>query len=77
MSTDSKSEEQSVDIGRAATVIAFADSGPFDPASAIAIRALAMQAHEMDAHAPRGKCAEKWDDTGESLVRQEKTESHI
>ncbi len=47
MSVNSKSQKPSLDVGRAAAVIAFADSSPFETATTVAIRALALRAQKM------------------------------
>ena len=71
MSTDSQVHHADLDVGKAAALLALSDPSLFESASAMAIRALALQADRQGRHAPRSVSFMAWDDTGESLASQE------
>jgi hypothetical protein len=62
MSVNSRPQKPSLDIGRAAAVIAFADSSPFETATAVAIRALALRAQKMQEDSSGPKSVSDGDD---------------
>lgn len=67
MSSDSQPEDTAgLDYG--AIALAFSESGPSEPASVRAIRALSIREAMRSKTSVHGVSFNKWDDTGESII---------
>jgi hypothetical protein len=67
MSADSQPEDNP-DLEHGAIAFAFSESGPSEPASTIAIRALSIRAAIQSKIRVHRVSLNKWDDTGESIL---------